>query len=120
MKRDMDLVRAILLIAENHEDEYLQPTDFRRGLSEQFPDSQWSSEKLAVHVKLLEEAGLVDAKFHTGGESFFDLRLTWEGHEFISDARDPGVWENVKSKAGDSSFTLLKQILVEVAKSVLS
>ncbi len=121
MKRDMDLVRAIFLIAENHEDEYLQSSDFRRGLSEQFPDLQWSNEKLVVHVRLLREARLVEAGFSSsfGGEDFYDLRLTWEGHEFIADASDPRVWEEAKSKGGEASFAVFKQILVEVAKKML-
>jgi len=25
-------------------------------------------------------------------------RLTWEGHEFVDNIRDPGVWKNVKER----------------------
>ena len=124
MKRDMDLVRAILLTAENHEEEYVSSAELHRGLSEQFPDSQWSTGVIPAHVRILNEAGLVEAELISEAGSSEDtilfLRLTWEGHEFIADARDPRVWEKVKSKGGDVSFTLIKQILAEVVKMMLS
>ena len=123
MKRDMNLVRAILLIVENHEQEYLEQIDVRRGLAQQFPEEKWTDEQLVAHVKMMREARVVEAeirKFVGANEAFHSLRLTWEGQEFVADARDSKVWETVKSKGGDASFAIIKQLLVEATKAVLS
>ena len=102
----------------------MESDDFHRGLFEQFPGSQWPTGVIPAHVRMLHEAGLVEAELisETGSseDTILLLRLTWEGHEFIADARDPWVWEKVKSKGGDASFTLIKHILVDVVKGMLS
>ena len=122
MKREMDLLRAILLSIENHEQEFLEQSDVQRGLLQQFPDAAWTDAQLVAHVRMLVEAKLVEAKFHSyyGEEDVFSrVRLTWEGHEFIIDASHEEVWETVKEKAGNFSFVLLKQALLEAAKDFL-
>lgn len=121
MKRDMDLVREILFGVESHPNEYL---DSNSEIRAQFPLSQWPVGVFPAYIRMLQEAGLVDATINSAGQGshedhVFFLRLTWEGHEFIADARDPGVWEKVKSKAGDASFTVVKQILAEVVRGAL-
>ena len=122
MKRDMDLVRAILLVIENNEKEYLGQVDVNSALSEQFPEPKWTGEQRIAHIKMMKEAGLVEVDIINTmrNATFTRLRMKWEGQEFIENARDDGIWKKAKEKFGDVSFAVLKQGLVElVRQSVL-
>ena len=122
MKRDMDLVRTILLIAENHEQEYLEQTDVRCGLDRQFPEEKWTDEQLVAHVGMMQEARLVEARFlrfTDARDTFAFLRLTQEGQEFIAAARDSKVWETIKSKGGEASLAIFKLLAVEAVKAAV-
>ncbi len=64
---------------------------------------------------------MVEAKIYQSiGEKddFGRLRLTWDGHEFIADARKEDVWKKAKDRFGDTSFTVFKQGLVEIVKQL--
>lgn len=121
MQRDMELVRKIMLAAEQHEHGFA-PRDIEiEGYSE---------EQIGYHCWLLDDAGLAEAIDLTtrGSDSpCAALRsLTWAGHEFLGAAKDDTTWQKAKdrlSSAGKSlqSVTLdvLKALLVDVAKQQL-
>ena len=118
MKRDMDLARNILIELEEGE-EAIGPF--------QLEQSDVSGEKLGYHVLLLAEAGLIEAEDHRALSRDWDwrpLRLTWEGHEFLEEIRDEGIWKRavalVKNKTGGVAFELLKESVKIVAKDALS
>jgi hypothetical protein len=88
MKRDMDLIRRILLEAEADDkpNQVLQYTDPHE----------------AYNVALLEEAGLVVATITRGymnkpGTAFL-TRLTWSGHDFLDATKDDTIWRKAKDK----------------------
>jgi hypothetical protein len=119
MKRNLNLVRLILL-----EIEAIPPG---RSLSPLKFD-EFESEIIAGHIELLEEAGLIEAQLtrtfnHAGVRvvSNYNIRrLTWEGHDFIENARIKNVWDSfnviLKEKGGDISFSVAKALLIELAK----
>jgi hypothetical protein len=110
MKRDLDLVRKILFEVEK------SPTPWG-WVNLQIPG--YSDEEISYHVKLLADAGLVQAKdlSSTAGFSWKPTALTWEGHEFLDAARNETVWnrtkEEVKQKGGAVSFEVLKHLLIK-------
>lgn len=117
MRRDMDLVREILLRAED--------TEYHRLKSSAFEGKDELT--VARHFELMKEAGLIEADLlclpeHRGVERGTVLRLTWEGHEFLDAARNEDVWkrtkEIVKEKGGSVSFEVLKSIVTKVALSL--
>ena len=113
MKRDIDLVRTILLAIE--EDDCATGHGFIR-----LNISGCPQEKVSYHVELLYEAGLVDAVNSStlNNYQWFPKRLTWEGHEFLDSARNKNLWEQAKKeleKIGNFSFEVLKQILINLA-----
>lgn len=116
MKRDMDLVRQILITIEDYEHGFAPEVIEVPGYDE---------ETVGYHLVLLEEAGLIRATVTTGfGEqspSATPERLTWAGHEFVASARNETVWAKVKTivvaKGGSVSFEVLKFLVVETAKS---
>lgn len=123
MKRDLDLIRAILLAIQNHPHEHMDDGELRKGIFGEGPEPPlWSSEQIVAHVRLLTEAGLVTAhieNFIGGDSAIFQLRLTSDGQDFIADAKHDQVWQEVKAKGGDFSFAVLKGMLVEAVKKLM-
>lgn len=113
MKRDMDLARAILLEIEKAP---LAP----KGLRITVPGR--SEEETYYHLLLLEEAGLIHAipVASFGDKVILPMRLTWEGHEFLDNAKDDTRWAKaleVGRQAGGFGLDILKEVLKELAKS---
>ena len=117
MQRDMDLVRDLLLeIAAS--DQPLTFPNFLGGDAE--PDRV---RKVAYHLKMLiEEAGLIsaiDAKSNSG-PAWLRLELTWLGHEFLDQIRDPEIWRKTKAgaaKAGGFSIELISALAKGLIKT---
>jgi hypothetical protein len=115
MKRDMGLIREIMLHieAEPYVDRYVEVTIDGR-----------TAEKVGYHVKLMYQAGLVEADNTEGvdradASGWKPVCLTREGHEFLDSSREPGAWEKTKplrDKAGGLAFDVLKTALIEVSK----
>ncbi|MEE4288434.1 MAG: DUF2513 domain-containing protein [Erythrobacter sp.] len=85
MKRDMDLIREMLLWMEAQDDRVILLTHFAV-----FRDD---SELTLGHIALLQSAGFVDEPQRAV------LRITWEGHEFLDKVRDPEIWRKTKEGA---------------------
>lgn len=93
MERNMDLIRALLLkIAA---DPSLDGTRYYILRPSDVP-GEHSQEEVNYHIDQLFEARLI------AGNPKSDLpqvsRLTWQGHEFVDNIRDDGVWRNVKER----------------------
>ena len=115
MKRDMDLVRTILLQIEQ------QPYT---GVGVELYVKGYDPEEITYHVILLAEAGLIEADDASSGAKtkWMPKRLTWQGCEFLDAARDNNRWNKAKltmGKVGGFVFDIGKQVLVELIKSEL-
>lgn len=114
MKRDMDLVRDLLLKIEGH-------PGLNRVAQYQFgPGDIGITEEnhtaVAFHLDLMIEAGLVQ------GNSAMRMPivsgLTWQGHEFLDAIRDDGIWKKTKEGASRiGGWTV--PIITELAKGYL-
>jgi hypothetical protein len=116
MKRDMHLIRNIVLHIENQSLE-------ERG--SRIEIEGYSNEIISFHIMLLDEAGLVkgdDMSGMTDIEWFAD-RLTWAGYEFLEASRDDKMWkkaiETITSKGGGLVFEVLKQLLISFTKEAV-
>jgi DNA-binding transcriptional ArsR family regulator len=102
MKRDMDLIRAILQKVESCEDS--------SGLDEMPQIDGYSSAQVSYHMKLLYDAGLIKAQVADAwgqDAEFFSVNLTWTGQDFLDAAKDDTLWKKAKEtviKPG-ASFT---------------
>lgn len=114
MKRDMEYIRELLLKIEGAEG----PIENSLDLLGPTPSDEDTS-KLNYHLEMLiDETGFV-----TGIEAhsmehmqWMELKLTWRGHEFIEQVRDPEVWARTKEgakKAGNFGI----EFLIEIAKA---
>ena len=109
MKRDMELVRLILLGQETGE----TPPEL----------SEYSKETIIYHYQIMDDAGLIVAWAakdisgiaHGGGVN----RLTWAGHDFLDSTKDSKIWKMAKEhiiRPGASwTFSLLMEWLKQQA-----
>lgn len=120
MKRDWDLMRAVLFKVED------LPLDKHAVVrAEDFPD--YPPETVVYHFDLLEQAGLVVAAIqkhqHTRGAGLvFDL--TWQGHEFLDAIRRETVWQKIqgriKQDGATMPFELIKATAIQLIREVMS
>lgn len=96
MRRDWDCIRAILEACEGLEEGALLAPGTLPGFSE---------DQVAGHIRLLDEAGLVEG-YPKGAGAMFARRLTWNGHELLSVLRSKALWSRVKTEAKDRGLAL--------------
>ncbi len=116
MKRDLDLIRKMLLAVED------APTGFAPTLRfDGHTDAQ-----VGYHAYLLIDAGLAKGANVTShgsdGPVAMIQYLTWEGHEFADAARDETRWKKAKSiadKGGGITLDVMKELLISLAKAAL-
>ena len=115
MKRDMGLIRALLLEAEGD-----QTVDL----------SAFSKLERAYHFQLLLDAGFVEGKVRMSGMDgklrpigYRVQRLTWSGHEFMDAARNESVWKRVTAKVTKTgatvSLAILQELLVQELRRIV-
>lgn len=119
MKRDLDLVRSILIYVEKAEGE----VD-----AEDLVTDDWPFEIVAYHVRLMAHHGLVDLSDDVrdmNGEtlSLVVSGLTWDGQDYLDAIRDPKVWakvkKTVKEAVGSTTLEVVKQTGALVAMSMV-
>jgi DNA-binding Lrp family transcriptional regulator len=123
MKRDMDLVREILMEIEKGGPSTLGEVHIEG----------YSSEEVSYHVRLMGEAGLIEAsgtQINAGPNASPDaieweqVRLTWAGHEFLDASRNDTMWAKAKDKVLSTTGTLtldaLKMALGALIKQALT
>ena len=113
MKRNLELIRALLAETEDSKDFLHWHTSAVAGYSEA---------EVCYHIMLIKEAGLAEAWIsdELGVETpeAHLVRLTWEGHNFLDASRDNTRWEKAKSifeKIGGASFEVVLKTLTEMA-----
>lgn len=108
MKRNMELVRELLLRVEADE-----------GFGSLA--SKYSQEEIVGHVEILLDAKLLEGKVYhdLSGDpgSAYIQRLTWAGHEFLDNARNDTVWNKVTATIKNAATTASFEVLVEMLKA---
>jgi hypothetical protein len=118
VKRDMDLIRKMLLAIENSPSGYAPDVLTIEG---------YTPDQIGYHAFLMLEAGLVDGSDITdsgsSGPEALITRLTWKGHEFAEAARDESRWTKamgiVKEKGGTITMDVLKELLTSLMRATL-
>ena len=111
MKRDIDLVREILLKLEDGSAQQ------RQWLNDGSIEG-YSNVEVWHHVKIMREAGLVEATRLgiCGVIMWIPTDLTWKGHDFLEAARNPSQWERVKQIALEKGV----QVSIEMIRQIIS
>ena len=115
MKRDLALLRTILLRIEEVED---APTSRYITSGEAKGLKKFSADVIKEHIRLLLEAHYLDGIDISDQDipsDWLSLRITWQGHDFLDAIRDPRIVARVKKSLKDSSsvpLEVLKQRLI--------
>ncbi len=111
MRRDMDLIKFLLGKMES-----AGPDTSYTPTPAEFPGRNPPSEpELSEHCRLVVERGLARGEPTLSGWAL--TGLTWEGHDFLDNARDSRVWKAAKDAAGRFSFGVFTATLAEAAKA---
>jgi len=120
MKRDMDLIRKLLLYFEERASFAVERNPKIEGCDER---------EIGYQLLLMAQANLIvyeASRSSTNPErliAVYPFGLSWEGHEFLDAARDDTMWKKAKdavlNATGGLSLAVLKALLVHYAKKGL-
>lgn len=112
MRRDMDLIRDLMLALEALPESPGGVHQLTPGEGVLASDA-YGKDTVAYHLQLIEEAKLIQTfEASYGGEVLFN-RLSWAGHDFVDSVRSPEVWAKTKKgaeAAGGFTVDLLKDL----------
>lgn len=115
MKKDMDLIRKILLQIE---EEYIDVALYN------FSIDGYDMETVAYHCALLFDGGYIaDYKGQYASNKLYAFgvsRLTWQGHEFLDTIRNNDVWSKTKVVLKEKALPLGFEMVSEVASSIIT
>ncbi|MBN9438067.1 DUF2513 domain-containing protein [Bosea sp. (in: a-proteobacteria)] len=118
MRRDMELIRAILLKLE----ELPARPGTVHALSihdEELKVEDYNPKVVGEHLEMLLDAGLiisVDGELHNGSRILFQ-RISWQGHEFLATVRDKEIWEQTKKALRAGGVETIKAVW-DIAKAI--
>jgi hypothetical protein len=113
MKRDMELVRKILLYLESKDKDHFMGIIKIEG---------YEKKEIDYHLQLMLDAGLLKGELLRGGNKVLShgVAMHWNGHEFLDASRDDSVWNKFKEKIGPEiqsiPFTIMIGLLKDLSK----
>ena len=118
MRRDLDLIRKLILAVEDRDAENWIPEIQIDG---------YTPQQIGYHSYLLVDAGLAKGANVSTVEDMLPnwhlSYLTSAGHDFADAARSDSTWNKattlVKNTGGGFTLDVLKQVLVSVVKNAL-
>lgn len=111
MKRDMDLLRLLLLRLETISDN--DGVDTWEYTKDDIDLKEFEWHQVQYHYGLACEAGLVSSGGNGQIGRILFRRLTWAGHDFVDAVRDDDIWHRTRqgaTAAGGFSVELLKDL----------
>lgn len=118
MKRDLDLLRNILLRIED--------TDVSKKLTyRSFLDLCDDAEMILLHIELLMDAGFILAidESDCRGADYAIVRITFAGYEYLDTVRDESRWADIKEKllpvGGSATIEIIKDLGVSFLRQQL-
>ncbi len=112
MRRNMDLIRQIVLAIEDA----VEPVT-----SSKLQIDGFTAKEIAYHCELITEAGLVDfidtTHYGSEGSEFHIRRLTKTGHDLADACRSESIWRKLISDVSQKAGGLTLDVLLAYAKS---
>ena len=122
MKRDMDLIRDLMLQVEAFP---AGVTHLGSNIDLRGNDPQ----VVAEHLALLIEQGLIKGKSISGFDALAPdhiviIGISWNGHEFLDSVRSETIWAKTKERVtkvgGSVSVATITEVASAIAKSLLN
>lgn len=119
MKRDLDLLRQMLLRIESLDSSKHKIT------VDSFSDlnSDWNT--IVLHIELLIDAGFIEASDVStcSADDYIIRRITFTGYDYLDSIRNDSIWNEVKQKissvGGSVSLEVVKELGVTLVKQHL-
>lgn len=115
MKRDMDLVRLILLEIEK---KYVSTAIFDLNIE------GYDMATVAYHCKIMYEAGLLsnyNAQYADDTICFFCVgSLTWEGNDYLDKVRDNTIWKKTKDVITQKGLPLVFDTIKTISTAFIT
>ena len=115
MKRDMDLVREILLEIE---EQYISTAIYDLQIK------GYDMATVAYHCKILYEAGLISdykAQYADNEIWFFCVgSLTWEGNDYLDKVRDNSTWRKTKDIITRKGLPLVFDTIKTISTAIIT
>ena len=111
MKRDMELIRKILITIEEFDKTQGEiPLKF----------DGYSDEQVSYHVKILHDHGLINAIDDTtdDGMCWMATGLTWAGHDYIEAIKDDKRWQKIKEWIRNSGKVLTLETIKQAVQAL--
>ena len=121
MKRDMDLIRDILMKIEGGQLAFTAISSdmaSRLDIPLETPMSEEEADQLRGHLDLLEQGEFIEIEARYGGGLYQIKGLTWQGHEFLGSVRDPEIWAKTK-KGAEAARGFTVDLLKDLAKGLV-
>lgn len=115
MKRNMDLIRKILVKIEDTVDNAIVYNPEIEG---------YSNEQISYHCSILYEGGYISKYGSLEGsgeiEDFGVGRLTWEGHDLLDKIRSETVWKKTKDTITNQGLPMIVDVVKDISTSIIS
>ena len=122
MKRNLDLMRQILLARE--------ASDKLRIFDSDIANTIESLKETNYNIQLLDDAGYIETKSHIDRieledgrliplERFEIYRLTNAGHDYLDSVRDDEIYKKIKQKLGPHITSATLDVIKHVSESIL-
>jgi len=115
MRRNMDLVREIL-IEVSKSDKEVRASEIAEK------SSKYSLEEIIYNMKIMEEGNLINVcigEREVGVVDVIVLDITWYGNEFLDSISSNEIWEKIKNNFSDKIINIPFDILTSLAKLYL-
>ncbi|MCM3140431.1 DUF2513 domain-containing protein [Bacillus safensis] len=119
MRLKNEIVRDVLLILEEE-----------LGFGQEINKEDFLSiDKIKTHdvhdvlytLKKLNEAKLIELRFTSDG-GFLIMDITFDGHQFLANIRDPEIWAKTKSAAGvvgGASLSVIGELAINYVRKTI-
>lgn len=116
MKRDLDLIRDMLIKIED-----LTPS--KEVTLEDFLNISSDKDKLYYHLELITDNNFISYKAIPSMGAKYNLfiidRLTSQGHDYLDSVRDPKIYKETKSKIGSLVKSCSLAVFQATAESII-
>lgn len=117
MRRDMDLIRELMLKIEVLPTAHCGEFRLQPGV-DPMAVADFSANEIEYHLRLIVEAGLITSRGRFGNGDFRFDRMTGSGHDFVDSVRSPEVWAKTK-KGAEAAGGFTVDLLKDLAKGFL-
>lgn len=108
MKRDMDLIREILLKIESSNE------------NGEFSINGYSDDVIEYHLKLLRDAKFIDDYTVNIIGEITTGQLTWEGNDYLDKVRDNSTWSKTKNIIKEKGLPLIFDTIKTISSALIT